>query len=76
MLSKQESSIKKIIKRDGTEVEFDQSKISRAIYKAMLSLKTGSMKEADDIATKVVRELEKETEKPTVEQIQDKVETT
>ena len=76
MLSKQESSIKEIIKRDGTVVEFDQSKISRAIYKAMLSVKTGSMKEADDIATRVVKDLEKETEKPTVEQIQDKVETT
>ncbi|MEM3676449.1 MAG: ATP cone domain-containing protein, partial [Thermoplasmataceae archaeon] len=70
-----EYKIKKIIKRDGTEVDFDKSKITRAIYKAMLSVKTGSMKEADEIAEKVVREVEKETLKPTVEQIQDKVET-
>ncbi len=74
MISEHEHKIKKIIKRDGTEVDFVISKISRAIYKAMLSVKTGSMKEADDIASKVVSEVEKETLTPTVEQIQDKVE--
>ena len=74
MISEQEHKIKKIIKRDGTEVDFVISKISRAIYKAMLSVKTGSMKEADEIASKVVSEVEKETLTPTVEQIQDKVE--
>ena len=74
MISEQEHKIKKIIKRDGTEVEFVTSKISRAIYKAMLSVKTGSMKEADEVAAKVVKEIEKETLVPTVEQIQDKVE--
>ncbi len=74
MISEHEHKIKKIIKRDGTEVDFVISKISRAIYKAMLSVKTGSMKEADEIAAKVVSEIEKETQTPTVEQIQDKVE--
>ncbi len=74
MISEHEHKIKKIIKRDGTEVDFVISKISRAIYKAMLSVKTGSMKEADEIASKVVSEVEKETLTPTVEQIQDKVE--
>ena len=74
MISEHEHKIKKIIKRDGTEVDFVISKISRAIYKAMLSVKTGSMKEADEIADKVVSEIEKETQTPTVEQIQDKVE--
>ena len=74
MISEQEYKIKKIIKRDGTEVDFVKSKISRAIYKAMLSVKTGSMKEADEIADKVIREVEKETILPTVEQIQDRVE--
>ncbi|MCL5783064.1 MAG: adenosylcobalamin-dependent ribonucleoside-diphosphate reductase [Candidatus Thermoplasmatota archaeon] len=75
MTSDQEYKIKKIIKRDGSEAEFEKSKISRAIYKAMLSVKTGSMKEAEEIADKVVREVEKETLEPTVEQIQDRVET-
>ena len=74
MISEQEYKIKKIIKRDGSEVDFVKSKISRAIYKAMLSVKTGSMKEADEIADKVIREVEKETLVPTVEQVQDKVE--
>ncbi|MCL4336031.1 MAG: ATP cone domain-containing protein [Candidatus Thermoplasmatota archaeon] len=75
MISDQEYKIKKIIKRDGSEAEFEKSKISRAIYKAMLSVKTGSMKEAEEIADKVIREVEKETLEPTVEQIQDRVET-
>ena len=74
MINEHEHKIKKIIKRDGTEVNFVVSKISRAIYKAMLSVKTGSMKEADEIAAKVVSEVEKETLTPTVEQVQDKVE--
>ncbi len=74
MISEHEHKIKKIIKRDGTEVDFVISKISRAIYKAMLSVKTGSMREADEIAAKVVSEVEKETLRPTVEQVQDKVE--
>ena len=74
MINEHEHKIKKIIKRDGTEVDFVVSKISRAIYKAMLSVKTGSMKEADEIAAKVVSEVEKETLTPTVEQVQDKVE--
>ncbi len=74
MISEHEYKIKRIVKRDGTEVDFDVSKISRAIYKAMLSVKAGSMKEADEVADKVVREVEKETLRPTVEQIQDKVE--
>ncbi len=74
MISEHEYKIKRIVKRDGTEVDFDVTKISRAIYKAMLSVKAGSMKEADEVADKVVREVEKETLRPTVEQIQDHVE--
>ena len=50
-----------------TEVDFDVTKISRAIYKAMLSVKAGSMKEADEVADKVVREVEKETMKQVLE---------
>lgn len=68
--------IKKIVKRDGTVVDFDKGKITRAIYKAMLSVKTGSMVEAEKIASKVVAEVEKISEQPTVEQIQDVVEET
>ena len=68
--------IKKIVKRDGTVVDFDKGKITRAVYKAMLSVKTGSMMEAEKIASKVVAEVEKISGQPTVEQIQDVVEQT
>ena len=68
--------IKKIVKRDGAVVDFDKGKITRAVYKAMLSVKTGSMMEAEKIASKVVAEVEKISGQPTVEQIQDVVEQT
>ena len=39
--------ITSMIKRDGKEVTFKPDKITRAIYKAMLSVKIGSMKDAE-----------------------------
>jgi len=77
MISEQEknrSKIKNIVKRDGTTAIFEKSKITRAIYKAMLSVKTGSMADAEAVADNVVKELEKIKGNPTVEQIQDLVE--
>ena len=68
--------INQIVKRDGTVVPFDKTKITRAIYKAMLSVKNGTMNDAEKIADKVVKELEKKKGTPTVEQIQDLVEST
>ncbi len=66
--------IKSIRKRDGQIVPFDETKISRAIYKAMLSLKYGNMQEADVLAKKVVSGFSTSKQVPTVEDIQDKVE--
>ncbi len=66
--------IKSIKKRDGKVEDFDQTKISRAIYKAMLSLKFGNMHDAEILAEKVVKELGSRKEIPTVENIQDTVE--
>ena len=66
--------IKSIKKRDGKTVPFDQTKISRAIYKAMLSLKYGNMQEAEILAQKVVDSFSQSKNIPTVENIQDKVE--
>ncbi len=66
--------IKSIKKRDGKIEDFDQTKISRAIYKAMLSLKFGNMRDAEILADKVVKELSARKEIPTVENIQDTVE--
>ncbi len=68
--------INQIVKRDGTVVPFDKTKITRAIYKAMLSVKNGTMNDAEKIADKVVKDLEKKKGTPTVEQIQDLVEST
>lgn len=68
--------INQIVKRDGTTVPFDKTKITRAIYKAMLSVKNGTMNDAEKITDKVTKELEKKGEVPTVEQIQDLVEST
>ncbi|BAB59233.1 ribonucleotide reductase [Thermoplasma volcanium GSS1] len=65
--------VKEVVKRDGTVVPFEKGKIAMAIYKAMLSVKNGSMRDAETLADKVVERL-KNIERPTVEQIQDIVE--
>jgi ribonucleoside-diphosphate reductase alpha chain len=63
-----------VIKRDGSSVPFDKKKIAMAIFKAMLSVKAGSMEEANKLADYVTKELEKTGKEPTVEIIQDTVE--
>ena len=63
-----------VIKRDGSSVPFDKKKIAMAIFKAMLSVKTGSMEEANKLADYVTKELEGMGKEPTVETIQDTVE--
>ena len=63
-----------VIKRDGSSVPFDKKKIAMAIFKAMLSVKAGSMEEANKLADIVTKELEKGNTEPTVELIQDTVE--
>ena len=73
--AKMTSNISEIKKRDGSVVEFDSSKIANAIFKAARSVGGQDREEADKLAYKVVKELEKETEGiPTVEQLQDLVE--
>ncbi len=69
--------INKIRKRSGIVVEFDQQKISNAIYKATVSIQQEDQKLAEKLSKKVVGILEKKydsTTIPTVEQIQDIVE--
>ncbi len=60
-----------IVKRDGKVAEFQKKKISEAIYKAMLSVKKGSMGSADYLTDRVVERLQRISMKPTVEQVQD-----
>ncbi|MFA6339201.1 MAG: ATP cone domain-containing protein [Candidatus Paceibacterota bacterium] len=72
--------VKVIQKRDGSVVPFDLTKIKNAVYKAMLTMGEGSDPEAGLIANKVYSDLIRITKKfknfvPTVEGIQDSVET-
>lgn len=70
--------ISKIKKRDGRVVEFASSKISNAIYKALVATKRADYQLADRLAGKVVQRLLKqgydENNTPSVEDVQDIVE--
>lgn len=72
------SPIKKIQKRDGRIVDFDQDRITQAIWKAAQSVGGSNIEEAQKISNQVSAVLEvffkNEEEIPTVEQIQDLVE--
>jgi len=69
--------ITKIQKRDGTIVDFDQSKITRAIFKAITVTDQGDgdrSKKLSDKVTQILSRRFKKDEIPNVEQIQDIVE--
>ena len=69
--------IEKIIKRDGTIVKFDKTKIGEAIWKAAQSVGGEDKELAYKLADEVVELLEKSLkpgEIPSVEQVQDLVE--
>ncbi|MBU1992244.1 MAG: vitamin B12-dependent ribonucleotide reductase [Patescibacteria group bacterium] len=72
------SPIKKIQKRDGHIAEFDQGKITEAIWKAVQSVGGTDRKQAEMISNQVTAVLEvffkDENDIPNVEQIQDLVE--
>jgi len=70
--------IKTIIKRDGREVDFDQSKITDAIYKAAESCGGSNKDVAECISDKVIHAytFKYGDKTPTVEEIQDLVEKT
>jgi len=71
------SKITKVQKRDGTIVDFDQSRIEEAIFKALTATGQGDGKKAKRLANKVVKILNrrfKKDEIPHVEQIQDIIE--
>jgi len=73
------STIKKIRKRDGKIVDFDQNKIAEAIWKAAKSTGTTDRQLAVKSTAQVVERLTKQLkprEIPTVEQVQDLVELT
>lgn len=67
--------MKTVIKRDGTEVSFNSSKIKTAILNAMLETKAGiDEKLAGDIAEAIYKQIERSERRVNVEDIQDLVE--
>jgi ribonucleoside-diphosphate reductase alpha chain len=77
--AKSVSTIKRIRKRDGRLVDFDQDKIAEAIWKAAKSVGGKDRQLASKLAAEVVKRLGKQLkprEIPTVEQVQDLVEVT
>ncbi|EKD58728.1 MAG: hypothetical protein ACD_56C00060G0002 [uncultured bacterium] len=74
---KMKNLVKKIVKRSGRVVPFDQKKIMVAISKALSATGEGSMPEAKKVTEKTVQLLNKNFKKgdiPTIEQLQDLVE--
>ncbi len=64
-----------VIKRDGSKQAFDRERITTAIYKAMLSVKHGSMEAAEKITDMVVADTNATKKKQVnIEEIQDSVE--
>lgn len=69
--------VRKVVKRDGSFDVFNRKKVAEAIFKAFKETKEGSRKDADEVAKKVVKminNLYQETDKVSIEQIQDLVE--
>ena len=69
--------IKKIKKRDGSIVDFDQEKITGAIFKAITAVSQMDGKESKKVSDKVIEIISRRfrtDEIPTVEQVQDIVE--
>jgi len=75
-----ESSINEIRKRNGTVTAFNEDKISNAIFKALAATSKADRALADQLANKVVQKLVEQgftnTRSPSVEDIQDIVEST
>src|SRR5918997_452843 len=71
-----ETLIAKIRKRDGRIAHFEQSKISNAIYKALIATGKPDYPLAERLGTKVVQKMVQQSEKtiPSVEDAQDMVE--
>src|SRR5919202_5500974 len=74
--SSKETLIAKIRKRDGRVGNFEQSKISNAIYKAVVATSKPDYPLAERLAAKVVEKIVQESEKTilSVEDVQDMVE--
>lgn len=79
MTTEAQGVLSSVRKRDGRIVPFDRSKIVNAIYKAAKSVNEGDLNTAEELSLKVVKVLEEKYKDggiPSVEEIQDIVETT
>jgi ribonucleoside-triphosphate reductase (formate) len=71
------NQVKKVVKRSGQVVPFDQKKVTKAVFKALLETGEGTVKDAERVSEKVTRLLNKNYKKgyiPEIEEIQDLVE--
>lgn len=72
-----QSKIRKVVKRNGSVVNFKKSKITEAVYKAFKETGEGGYKEATKVTEKVIRMLNKNYRPgyiPNIEEVQDLVE--
>jgi len=79
LVSEPQTTLSAVRKRDGRIVPFDRSKIVNAIYRAAKSVNEGDLNVAEELSLQVVKVLEeryKDGGIPSVEEIQDVVETT
>ena len=75
--TKIKNKIRKVVKRSGEVVPFNQKKIAEAVYKAFCETKEAGRKEAEQVSKKVVQMLNKNLKPgyiPQIEEIQDLVE--
>lgn len=69
--------ITRIIKRDGSIVDFEKKKIKEAVYKAFKEVGEGSLKSAEKVAQKAIQMLNKKARPgyiPNIEEVQDVIE--
>jgi ribonucleoside-triphosphate reductase len=74
---KSQNQIKKVVKRSGRVVPFEQEKITKAVTKAFSVTGEGSPKDAEKVSEKVVQYLNKNYQKgyiPEIEEVQDATE--
>ncbi|MFO7807119.1 MAG: anaerobic ribonucleoside-triphosphate reductase, partial [Candidatus Moraniibacteriota bacterium] len=74
---KSKQSLEKVVKRDGSVVNFDQAKIQEAVYKSFKETGEGGVQKAKKVTDKVVQMLKKGSKPgqiPKIEDIQDLVE--
>lgn len=70
-------TIEKIIKRDGSIVDFEKNKIKEAVYKAFREVGEGNAKEAEKVTQKAIQMLAKNARPgyiPNIEEVQDTIE--